>query len=450
MRIKIKNALCCIGIVMIAGCLCSCGNSSKTLSILDQAGAVVAELPEKYSFEEAKLTYCDVAVNEAVQILSERFQCSESKAREMLWDDEYQIYTYYDEEAQTALTQNGKKYIDAFDCGGAITDLKGNLVAAYGHSAQEIDINYALHTAPPYSSLKPLSVYAQAIEKGLVDWSKVYEDSPYKQIELSDGSVRDWPMNADGQYRNADVTVYEAIKKSLNTVAVKCLKDVGVNTSVEFLQKNFSIPLSSEQYTATIYGEEEIIGNVAMGYLKEGVSPVDMAGYYQIFVTGGEYIRPAAVQKICDKEGKEFYTREYNAKDVISPITSDLMNKLLQGVTKTGGTGVEANCGDVEVAGKTGSADANAECWFVGLTPEYSCAIWHGKNYKNLAPVIFSRTMKAIYEKKTDLKKTFAMHSSLEKFIYCEESGKSISSGCTSIQMGYYVSGTELQMCDKH
>jgi len=453
MKRKTKIIVLCVAAIVLIGIILICifaFKPRKKFAVYDKSGEVIATVEKRYTLEESKMIYCDVAITQASKILSERYKCSVEKARNMLWEKNFQVYTYYDEDVQNALTAACMKYKKDFSCGGAVTDLQGNIVAAYGHGIDHMDENYAMHAASPYSSIKPLSVYAQAIEKGVINWSTTYEDSAYKQIASSNGSQRDWPTNANGEYSNKNIAIYEAIRKSLNTVAVKCLKDVGVLSSVEFLQKNFDIPLSAEQYTATIHGEEEVIGNIAMGYLKEGVTPLDMAGYYQIFATGGVYNQPSTVYKICDEDGKELYVRENEQKEVISPITADLMNKLLQGVAKTGGTGVEAYCKNTEVAGKTGSADGNAQCWFAGVTPEYSCAIWHGQNYKNLAPVLFSRTMDRVYEGNKELKNTFAMHSNLRKYMYCEESGMGISKDCTLVQMGYYVPGTELETCNKH
>ncbi len=422
----------------------------KEIAIYDKSGELIAKLQKNYELDQFKIPYCDVAISEATQIIAAKNECSLKEAKSLLWKNEYSIYTYFDNNVQTALYMACNPYNDRFDCGAAATDLEGNIVAAYGHGVKTDDVNYAMNLKSPYSAFKPLSVYMQAIEQNLIHWSSVYEDSAYKQIEASDGTKRDWPANANGEYKNADVTIYEAVRRSLNTVAVKCLKDVGVKNSISFLKEKFGMSLLSEQYTATIYDEEEIIGNIALGYLKEGVTPIDMAGYYQIFSNGGKYETPRAVDKICDAEGKDIYTRKYASKEVINPRTSDIMNKLLQGVTKTGGTGVEAYCENVEVAGKTGTGDGNQDNWFVGVTPEYSCAIWHSKNYKNMAPVLFSRTMNTVHLKNAKLKDNFGLHSSLKKYIYCEESGMAFSTNCTTVQKGYYVSGTELEKCNKH
>lgn len=46
-----------------------------------------------------------------------------------------------------------------------------------------------------------------------------------------------------------------------------------------------------------------------MGYLYDGVSVIDMAGYYQIFGNGGKYYKPEAITKIIDDHGKTIYTK---------------------------------------------------------------------------------------------------------------------------------------------
>lgn len=435
---------------MIITSFCSCGGNSKSLSVFSAKGDLIAELDTNYNLYDENMVYCDIAVSEATEILAELLDCSIKKAKKLLWKKEYKIYTYFDDSVQKALSGACEKYFGELSCGSAVTDLNGNLVAASGNYIDKTDSNAALNETPPYSTLKPLSVYAQAVEKGIINWSTVFKDSAYKQIKTTEGVERGWPANANGKYSESDITVYEALQKSLNTVAVKCLEKIGVNNSIEFLQKNFSIPLSSEQYTSTIHGEEEVIGNVAMGYLKEGVTPVDMAGYYQIFANGGKYEKPKVVHKICNKDGKSIYEREYSPKEVISPYTADIMNAMLQGVIKSGGTAIEAYVNGVQIAGKTGTNDNNVDCWFVGITPEYSCAVWHSQNYKNMAPAIFSETFKTVYLNNPDLKKNFKFNTSLKNIVYCEESGMKVSAGCKSIQVGYYDADTQLELCDKH
>ena len=435
---------------MILTLLCSCKTKSKRLSVFSADGMMVAKLAADYDLKGKNNVYCDIAVNEAAEILAELLDCNTEKAKKLLWKKEYTIYTYFDMAMQSSLSAAFKDYSELFNCASSVTDLNGNLIAAYSNCNDKAEQNYALNSASPYSSIKPLSVYSQAIEKGTVNWSTVFEDSPYKQVTNSQGVERGWPTNSSGKYSNVDVTLYEALQKSLNTVSVKCLKTVGVNNSIGFLQNEFGIPLSTEQYNATLYGEDEVLGNIALGYLTEGVTTVDMAGYYQIFATGGRYETPKAVQKLCDKDGKAVYQREHSPKEVLSTQTADIMNYMLQGVTKSGGTASGAFSREVQTAGKTGTGDNNTDCWFVGITPGYSCAVWHGYNYKNVADEIFSEIFTAHYTDNPELEKEFNISTPLKSMVYCEESGMLLSATCTSIQLGYYAYETKLDVCNKH
>lgn len=436
--------------VLVAIGMCSCKND-KSITVYDVDGNNVTDIEWEYDFSNKDMAYCDIALSESVDILSKKLELSETKAKKLIYDDGYKIYTYYDKTAQEALIETCEKNSEQFSCSAAVTDLEGKLVAAYGYSKERnIEMNMALHAVPPYSTIKPLSVYSQAFERKLIHWSSVYEDSAYKHVINSNGEERPWPSNASGQYSGQPVTVYEGLKKSLNTVAVKCLSKVGVDESIEFLEKNFAISLFQEKYLSTLNGEEDVIGNISMGYLQEGFTPVELAGYYQIFANGGLYEKPSAVYKICDSEDNIIYEREYSPKQVISVETADIMNKMMQGVIKTGGTGFEAYTEGIEIAGKTGTGDNVNDSWFVGVTPEYSCAVWHGENYINVTSELYSNIIEKIYAKNQALEKAFNIKTQLEQKVFCEESGKLISPTCTLIQVGYYFPGTDVGVCEGH
>ena len=343
-----------------------------------------------------------------------------------------------------------KDYDKNVDVAAAITDLNGNLVAAYGTDKGKDAENLATALNQPCSSLKPLSVYAPAIDDGTINWSSRYEDSPYKYVKNLEGVMRPWPSNSSEVYSERYAYIYQAIMESMNTVAVKCLKDYGIEKSISFLEKSFNMRVGPEKTTAKTLGAEEVIGNIALGFLTDGASVVDMAGYYQVFANGGKYEAPLAVLKLCDSSGKTIYERKYSPNQVIKNTTADIMNKMLKEVVNEGGTGEDAKCQSVEVAGKTGTDDNFKNNWFVGVTPEYSCAFWHGLSDKNLAAKIFSSAVDKIYSSKKDYKKNFAFHSNLKKVAYCTESGKQLNPNCTIIRTGYYTFDNVPGLCDRH
>ena len=414
----------------------------KGIAILDNKGnQLVLAKTTADILETDPWAYLEVVLSEAGETLAEKTGCTPQQALDTMLAEGYTIRTAFEADAFAAMEQ----VIDEtqLEYGLALTDLKGNLLAVYSSPTG----NYATYRTSPYSSFKPLSVYAPAMEKGVANWSKVYKDTPYKQVEDDNGQLQDWPANDTNSYSHEPTPVCEAIKKSLNTVAVHCLSDLGISASMDFLKENFQIPLEEETYVVEKYGEEEVIGSIALGYLETGVTPIEMAGFYQIFANGGSYIAPKAVTEITDGNGKTVYTRKAEAKQVLSPATADVMNKLLQGVVSTDGTGAAARCGSIQVAGKTGTGDDYSDNWFVGITPGYSLAVWHGANPSNTAAKMFAKVIKALYEQQPNANKQFITHQNLNQVIYCADSGMAISDDCTRIDMGYYQT-KDLPVCD--
>ena len=431
--------------------ICGCSNSETKIN--DSNGNLLANL-ESVNIKDInldkqyKFAYLDVVVNEATEIISEIKNVEFDKAKELLKTEGYVIDTYFNEEIVKSIDS---AYITStvsnYPFGCAITDLNGHILGVYSSENSNGD-NYANLQYSPYSSIKPLSVYAPAIESNIAYWSKVYEDSPYKQIKDEDGNLVDWPENATYTYANKNITVYQAVKESLNTVAVKCLSDLGVQNSLKFLTENFNVNLDYEINKSSNYGDEEVIGNLAMGYLYNGVTPVEMAGYYQIFANGGNYCMPVTISKITDASGKIIYKNTQVSKKVISEDTAYIVNKLLQGVVTPDGTGAEAYCENIEVGGKTGTGTANDCHWFVGFDPNYSCAVWHGGNeVTNYSPRLFREIITEI-EVGDDIE--FEENININSAVYCLESGKLSGENCRQIDFGYYSKKSSVDFCEKH
>lgn len=445
-----------LAIVLIVQTLSVAGCSSggaKSLQILDSGGNEMAFL-QTVSDARTELTdsayraYLEAVLSECEILIAEQNNCDVKKARKFLLENECTVYTAMDSRVfssvQKAYEQQNQKDL-SFGC--AVTDLHGSLLALFsaGADGQEY-VNYATEKTPPYSSFKPLCVYTPAMENGLADWSTVYLDAPIKKVETENGKKVDWPSNATGTYTNANATVAEAVKTSLNTVAVRCMQTVGVKNSLSFLESKFGLTLDFEKKKAEAYGEDEVIGNVALGHLYEGVSPAAMAGYYQIFANGGYYTKPHTVLKICKKSGDTVYEYHSDESQVIKSTTAYLMNRLLQTVVTAGGTGEKARCEGVTVGGKTGTGDFGN--WFVGFTPQYTCAVWHGTELaKNTASELFSKAVSGFDH---TAKKNFPNCAGIKKAAYCCESGMLFSAKCKKADMGYYVSDQLPKTCNIH
>ncbi len=433
---------------MSTTCACSTANALKVLA---SDGEILATVKSDRAVrKDSNKAYLEIVVDEATKIIANLQNVDEEKAKNLLYNSGYTVYTAMDKIVSNALAEVCAQKETDFEIAAAITNLNADLVAVYSTDAGKKSENLATKLNPPCSSLKPLSVYAPALDNGTINWASRYEDSAYKYIKNLEGVMSPWPNNATGVYSGRYAYIHQAIAESLNTVAVKCLADYGINNSIKFLEDNFGIALLPEKTSAAANGQEEIMGNIALGYLTNGVSVVDMAGYYQIFANGGKYETPKTVLKICDSEGNEIYSREYSSKQVIKQTTAEIMNYMLKDVVAPGGTGEKAKCEKVEAAGKTGTDDSGGNNWFVGVTPEYSWAFWHGYNTKNNAAEVFSSAVNGIYNEKTEFVKNFTYSSDITQVAYCTESGKQFKSGCSLIRMGYFVQDNVPSLCDRH
>lgn len=421
----------------------------NAVTIYDAQGNVLLSTNTTYDiYESEQWAYLEIVLAEMTELIAEKEDCSLAQAREQLFTQAYQIRTSFDSTVFESLKALESGWGETCSTAGAVTDLNGNLLAVFCSDTEGRRANYALERRSPYSSFKALSVYTPAIEKKLINWSTMYQDSPYKQLEDETGELQGWPTNATNTYSLRAQPVYEALRQSLNTVAVKCLKDVGIPQSIEFLQTSFGIPLKEEAYVVAQFGEEEVVGNIALGYLETGITPVEMAGYYQIFSNGGTYTAPKTIISVSLEDGTNWYTRQADAKQVVSPVTADTMNKLLQGVVAPGGTGEAANVSTVEIAGKTGTGDDYADNWFVGVTPGYSLAVWHGKHTSNEAEEMFAAVVNALYSKLPSANRKFVTHKNLHQLAYCVKSGMAFSPNCATIDVGYFENQDALPVCD--
>lgn len=429
--------------------LVSCKSSSK-ITFKDKNGKTIATITDEKDIkmqltDKDMYSYIDIALNEAIENLKSSLDCDEKKAKKKLFSS-YTVYTCFDGEVYNCVKEhkNDVKMTDV-PFGLSVADTSGNLLATLSSEKE----NYADKKTNPCSSFKPLSVYAPAVENNTICWSDTFEDSPYNQVfSETDGKPTAWPQNANGKFSYKNTCVSEGIKKSLNTVAVKALNKYGVLNSIDFLKQNFDISLDFEEKKANVYGEDEVIGNIALGYIQSGCSTVDMAGYYQIFANGGSYKKASSIIKITDSSGKTVFENDSKAKNVIKGTTAFIMNKLLENVVSDDGTGSDAQIEGVPVCGKTGTSDDNKNNWFVGFTPDYVCAVWHGLTYKNNSPAIFNSVISPLT--KTESTTAYPVPEGIRKEAFCTESGNLIKMTCKEMSVGFYVSEKVPGICNIH
>ncbi|MBO4277428.1 MAG: penicillin-binding protein [Clostridia bacterium] len=440
---KLLAAALAAACLLLFACAGGSGNEAdKKLVITDSEGNELAVYVtgEESPAEKGYASYIGAAISEASGIIVSLGIAAKENAAEELLAGGYIIETAFVPQVAEAIKNAAESQLEpGTGFGAAATDLQGRLIASYDTRR---DLAFT-HTAP-YSSFKPLSVYAIAIDRGIACWSTSYPDSPVKQVAREDGSYSDWPANADGNYSRTDVTLPKAIMRSLNTVAVRCMQEVGVLNSLDFLRDSFGRDFASERTRAELYGEEEVIGNCALGYLYDGVSPAEMAGYYQIFADGGVYYEPKTVMRIT-RNGEEIYKYVPQGKRVIKESTAFIMNRLLRESVLPGGTGGAARVDGMEVGGKTGSGDNGY--WFVGFTPGCTCAVWHDTvPGHTLAPAVFAAAVSAFPASGAN----YPECAGVRQMLYCTDTGLLSYGRCPRTAVGYFAEDDLPEYCKEH
>ncbi len=432
--------------VLCMGSGCAAG---KGVTVCDASGEVIAT-PRSTKTVAGTLrdgtyeSYVTYALEEAIAVLAAATDGDTGAAQKALFRGDYTVHTLLDPAVHAAAQETYAAYEgENLPFGCAVLDYSGAVAAIYS-GGEEL---FALKSHSPCSAIKPLSVYAPAVEFGVADWGTQWKDAPYKKVTDLAGNVSLWPTNARGDYTNEPTSMYECVQQSLNTAAVHCLKKVGVQKSLSFLTDRLGINVAYEQNKAVLEGEDEVIGNVAMGFLYNGFTPLQLAGYFQIFGNHGVYAVPHCVDKICDADGNVVYAFAAKQTQVIEDDTAYILNRLLQSVVLPGGTAKAARVDGTEVVGKTGTSDEDN--WFVGLTPDYCCAIWHGnrEDGRNAAPQLFTNVFAKMPSPKMA---QFAVPDSVERAVCCMDSGLRASALCRNVQVGYYAASRLPTTCDVH
>lgn len=440
----------CAGIVL-AGNL---AGGKKAGTILDSEGNQIAELVLEngelnYQCEEEYKTYVDVVRSEVLDIVMQKENVDEKAAMKKIVSDEMEIRTAFSKKALAGMMDayNANPDTVAGTFAAALSDTKGNMIACYSASANGDTRNFVTLSTYAGSAIKPLSVYTLALEEGVIVWSSLYRDIPYAWIEDKNGEMTEWPKNTK-PFTEKKLPVEEAVRMSNNAIAVKVLKDYGVEKSCQFLEKAFGISTEKEKEILMEKGDDRVLSNIALGYLKDGVTVPQMLEAYQIYANGGVKYSLHTVTEV-QRKGKTYYKAEEKAERIIREETAYIMNRLMRTVVEDG-TGTAAQVEGVDVCGKTGTSDYG-DHWFVGTTPEYVCAVWYKAN-ASIGGVtassarVFSDTIEVL---EPDKDASYPIPENVCEEMYCRESGLLAGEACKNTAVGYYEKGGVPKVCSE-
>lgn len=206
------------------------------------------------------------------------------------------------------------------------------------------------------STIKPL-LYCLAVDNGF---------SPCGIVSTMPQSFSTISNYDAGGTKSGSLPMKLALAKSINNAALYLIKQVGVNSFAEFIEK------------CGIDSKIDKVPSLALGVTD--ISLYEMLRAYTMFPTGGTNIEPIYITKIEDKNGVLLKSFVPEQKELINPMTAFKMVRMMQGVVDLGTARrlrFKYNLTS-EIAGKTGTTNNQADAWFIGYTPQILCGAWVG------------------------------------------------------------------------
>ena len=281
--------------------------------------------------------------------------------------------------------------------------------------------NWATSARQCGSAIKPISVYAPALDDGTINGASSIDDYP---VMVLNGTA--YPKNANGRYMGL-TPLHTAIARSTNTCAVRVVQEYGTGRSYDFMTNRLG-------FTTLTYQDSQQVGNMGLGGLDRGVTTEEMAAAFGAFANEGVYTAPRTYTRVEDPDGNVILENEAKSSVAMKDTTAALMNSLLQEVVSAG-TGYEGRISGMHVAGKTGTTNNDQDRYFVGYTPYYSCAVWVGYAHNqrivasgNPAASMWQKVMSRIHADLPD--KDFFSCSGLTRVSVCADSGLLATDSC--------------------
>lgn len=444
---------------------------------LDPASAnVLRESPESkelYPYPH----YVEYAVKEAVQVLLslnnlENTSANRNKMEQELRTGGYQVFLALDTQIQTivedtlyhyssypSLRDPGDSVYRARNSDGTYDEIQqpqaaavvmdyrtGEVKAIVGsrtRPTQRKTLNRATDMNMPVgSSIKPIAVYAPAIELGAGGGTILYNmPLPITGWTGSDGKDS-WPKNYGGSSYRGPETLRKALTKSDNTAAAYALLNyVGVERSADFLLR---MGVSNEHINRTPFG-------VSLG--SSGITPLEMTAAFSTLANGGVYQEPITVLGIFDPDHQPIYDahQTQERRQVFKPATAYLTVDILKDAASSSGTGSAARIKGQTVAGKTGTNSDQKGVFFSGMTGWYAGSVWIGHdNYKalsskttggNSAAKLWQAFMSSIHSQKglpdRDIMEGDPAQYGLTRVTTCAVSGQLATDACRNDLMDY-------------
>ena len=270
---------------------------------------------------------------------------------------------------------------------GAIRALVG------GFSFEQSNYNRAAQAKrQPGSSFKPF-VYSAALDKGYTAATLV-NDAPI--VFADDALSQVWRPKNDNNTFLGPIRLREALYKSRNLVSIRLLQDLGVDSTLRYIER-FG------------FDSKDLPQNLSLALGTASLTPLEIAEGWSTFANGGYKTEPYLIERIEDRSGQLLFlanpaqtpssassqtspdsilavtgnaeslpAKPLLAEQIIDERTAYIMTSMLQDVIKRG-TGRRAMAlGRDDLAGKTGTTNESKDSWFSGYNADYITTVWAG------------------------------------------------------------------------
>lgn len=330
--------------------------------------------------------FVDALIDQVIEDLAEKYNLSTSLASTTFYNGGFKIYATVKPEIQEKMEEvysDIKTYFpqtkknpngETVHVQSAMTvmDYSGHIVGIVGGAGQKTT-NRGLNRATdsprqPGSTMKPLGVYALAIDKDIVNYTSSVLDKPIKNY-YEDG--KSGPKEWYGYYKGT-VRLNYAIRKSMNTIPVRLLQEIGIDTSYDFLVNKL--------HCKHLVEADKNLSALALGGTNYGLTTTESAAAYAIFGNQGVYHKPTTYYKIERPNGEVVLEYGETGEQAISPASATVMNHLLQEVvygSEGTGRGI-SGYNSMKAYAKTGTSSESNDLWMVAGTPYYVGSVWYG------------------------------------------------------------------------
>jgi len=314
-----------------------------------------------------------------------------------------------------------------------------------GRSYGQSQLNRALARRQPGSVFKPF-VYAAAFENSVDGVEPVVTPVTTVIDEPTTFLFGDeeYTPNNYGEEFLGNVTVRQALTRSLNVATVKLAEKIGYDRVVQVARQMGLDP--------------RILATPAVALGAYEMTPVEVAAGYSVFASGGVRAEPVFLRRVVSADGRVLEESRPRTHPVLDPRVAFLVTNVLEDVVNRGtGAGVRARGFTLPAAGKTGTSH---DGWFAGYTSNLLCVVWVGfddnrelglPGASSAAPIWTEFMKRAVSTGALEEPVRFEPPAGIVTVMMDAETLQLATTLCPEPRTEYFVAGTEpTEFCYRH